>query len=99
MTGFALVPVPGAIVVSGRTLSLSLRYVCIASPIWRRLLRSFVALARSKMLVYAGTASAATIAMIAITTSNSISVKAREKQEFLVIDPVGKERMISIVSR
>jgi hypothetical protein len=39
------------------------------------------------------------IAMIASTTINSISVKAREKQELLVIDPGRKERMILIVSR
>ena len=37
--------------------SLSFRYICAAVPIWRRLLMSFVAFARSKALVRAGTAS------------------------------------------
>jgi len=34
------------------------------------------------------------MAMIAITTSNSINVKARANWEFLAIDPVGSEAMI-----
>jgi hypothetical protein len=67
-------------------------------PIWRRLLISFVALARSIALVYAGTASAATMAMTAITTSNSTRVKAREKQE-LAIDLVNSQRMILVIRR
>ena len=60
---------------------------------------SFVALARSEMLVYTGYTIDARIAMIASTTINSIRVKAREKQELLVIDAVCEERMILIVSR
>ena len=44
---------------------------------------SFVALARSDMLVYMGYTIDMRIAMIASTTINSISVKAREKREFL----------------
>jgi hypothetical protein len=39
------------------------------------------------------------MAITARTTINSISVKAREKQEFLVIGSVGEERIILIVSR
>jgi hypothetical protein len=50
------------------------------------------------MLVYIGYAIDIRIAMTARTTINSISVKQREKQEFLVIDLVGEERMILIVS-
>jgi hypothetical protein len=67
-------------------------------PIWRRLLISFVALARSEMLVYMGYTNDMRIAMIARTTITSISVKAREKQEFLVIDSVCEVRMILIGS-
>jgi len=46
------------------------------SPIWRRLLMSFVTFARSKTLVRAGTAMPRRIAMVAITTSSSIRVNA-----------------------
>jgi hypothetical protein len=38
------------------------------------------------------------MAMTASTTINSIRVKAREKREFLVIDSLGEEGMILIVS-
>ena len=68
-------------------------------PIWRRLLMSFVALARSEMLVYIGYTRDIRIAMIASTTITSISVKPRAKQEFLVIDLVGEEGMILMASR
>ncbi len=59
---------------------------------------SFVALARSEMLVYIGYTIDMRMAMIASTTITSIKVKAREKREFLVIDSLGEERMILIVS-
>jgi hypothetical protein len=39
------------------------------------------------------------MAITARTTINSISVKPREKQGFLVIDLIGEERMILMVSR
>jgi len=74
---------PGHVAVTGRSWSLSLRRVCIAMPICRRLLKSFVAFARSRTRVKAGSASAKMIMMIATTTSNSINVKARG--EFLTI--------------
>jgi len=48
--------------------------------------------------VYIGYTIDIRIAMTARTTITSISVKAREKQEFLVIDSVDEERMILIVS-
>ena len=51
------------------------------------------------MLVYMGYTIDIRIAMIASTTINSISVKARAKWEFLVIDLVAGEPMILIVSR
>src|SRR5437016_11204783 len=94
MTGFAFVPVPGAAVITGRMSSLSLRYVCIASPIWRRLLMSFVAFARSITPEETETASAPRMMMIAVTTSNSISVKARE--QFLVIQLLVKKATILV---
>src|SRR6516164_5531658 len=52
-------------------------YICVAAPTWRRLLVSFVAFALSKALVKAGITIAAKMAIIAITTSNSVKVKAR----------------------
>src|ERR1700756_4810340 len=59
-------------------------------PIWRRLLVSFVAFARSRAAAKAGIATAARMKMIAIVTSNSIRVKARLKRlgELLAIDLV-----------
>lgn len=48
-------------------------------PIWRRLLKSFVALARSDILVNMGYTIDMRMAMIANTTIISISVKARAK--------------------
>src|SRR6266568_8479131 len=65
------------------TPSMSFKKVCVAAPICRRLLKSFVAFALSRTRVKAGSASATMIMMIATTTSNSISVKARG--EFLTI--------------
>src|SRR2546430_2763482 len=65
---------PGHVAVTGRTWSLSFRRVCIAIPIWRRLLMSFVALARPRAAVNAGIATAKRIAMIPATMSHSISV-------------------------
>ena len=47
---------------------------------------SFVALARSDIFVYMGYTIDMRMAMIANTTINSISVKARAKWEFLAID-------------
>jgi hypothetical protein len=64
-------------VVENRMPLLSFMYICVASPIWRRLLRSLVAFALSRTLLKAGTTSAAKMAMVAITMSNSITVKAR----------------------
>ena len=64
-------------VVENRTPLLSFMYICVAAPIWRRLLRSFVALARSNTPLKTGRAIETRIVIIAITTSNSISVKAR----------------------
>ena len=60
------------------------------APIWRRLLMSFVAFARSRALLRAGMRIAASPIMIAITTSNSIRVKARSTGggELLVMDSV-----------
>src|SRR5438132_4056349 len=63
--------------VENRTPLLSFMYICVADPIWRRLLRSFVAFARSKTPLKAGRAIETRIVIVAITTSNSISVKAR----------------------
>ena len=84
-----LVLIPGHVAVTGRTWSLSLRRVCIAMPIWRRLLMSFVAFARCDMPKYAGYRKAIIMAMTARTTAISMRVKARAKQEFLVIGLVG----------
>ena len=77
-------------VVEKRTPLLSFMYICVAAPIWRRLLKSFVTFARSRALLTAGTRNAARILMVAITTSNSISVKARSTGggELLVMDVV-----------
>src|SRR5262245_29474295 len=77
MTGAAVWPIPGRALITGRMPSLSLRYVCVKTAICRRLLRSLVALARSRTLLKAGTAIAAKMLTVAITTSNSIRVKAR----------------------
>src|SRR5438309_2162971 len=73
-----------------RTPLLSFMYICVAAPIWRRLLRSFVTFARSRALLRAGTMIAARMKMVANTTSNSISVKARSTGggELLVMDVV-----------
>lgn len=60
------------------TPSLSFKYICVPRPIWRRLLKSCVALPRSCIPPMAGKRSAASTAMMAITTSISIRVKARE---------------------
>src|SRR5437899_11764988 len=76
MTGNAVVPIPGARFITGRIPSLSLRYVCMRMPIWRRLLMSFVAFALSRALLRDGMRIAASPIMIAITTSTSIRVKA-----------------------
>src|SRR5262245_57843795 len=85
----------------GNTPLLSFMYICVAAPIWRRLLVSFVAFALSKVLVKAGTTSAASMVTVAITTSNSIRVKARSKGggELLIMDFVGLGRMILRLSR
>src|SRR5690606_22388060 len=55
----------------------------IPIPIWRRLLAQFTRLARSLAFDSAGSNIAARIAMIAITTSSSISVNP----PFLLIGP------------
>src|SRR6266480_7631688 len=75
-------------VVENRTPLLSFMYICVASAIWRRLLRSFVTFARSKTLLKTGVAIAKRIMIVAITTSNSMRVKARSTGggELLVMD-------------
>ena len=73
----------------GNTPSLSFMYICVAAPIWRRLLVSFAAFARSRTLVKTGMAIAARMPSVTITTSNSIRVKARARGgggELLVIE-------------
>ena len=69
----------------------------MSMPSWRRLLMSFVAFALSIARVRAGTASAAMIAMIPITTSNSINVNARG--EFLTIRFFNLEATILVFAR
>src|SRR6266487_2991308 len=96
MTGAAVVPIPGRAFITGRTLSLSLRYVCIAMPIWRRLLKSFVTFARSRALLKAGTAIPTRMAMIAITTSISMSVKAREYFFFIGGISLGSDTVLGL---
>src|SRR6185295_19162161 len=66
----------------GITSTLSVAVICKAIPHWRRFERQFVACARCLALESAGNRSAARIAMMAITTSNSISVKPRGGWEF-----------------
>src|SRR2546430_15136603 len=85
---------PGAAFITGRMPSLSLRYVCVRRAICRRLLRSFVTFARSRTLLKAGTAIAARIMMVAITTSNSIRAKARENFLFIGGISLGKRHDI-----
>jgi hypothetical protein len=60
---------------SGNRSSKSCRYICTASPIWRMLLRHCVCRAFSRACANTGNRIAAKIAIIAITTSSSISVK------------------------
>src|SRR5262245_30931630 len=62
----------------GRKSLLSLAYRLSAKAIWRLLLTQLIPLARSFARNNAGSSIAARMAMIAITTSNSISVNARE---------------------
>src|SRR5260221_1810334 len=56
-------------------------YITMPNIIWRLLLRSVVSWARFFAWDNAGNSIAARIAMIAITTSNSIRVKARSETE------------------
>src|SRR5579864_5455013 len=57
---------------------LSLTNMLLAIPIWRRLLTQFACVAFNFVRASAGTRIAARIAIIAITTSNSMSVKPQE---------------------
>src|SRR5206468_1024283 len=74
---FGLTCVIHEVAVENTTPLLSFMYICVAVPIWRRLLRSFVTLARSRTPLKTGTAIAARMLIVTITTSNSMSVKAR----------------------
>ena len=68
---------PCSVADPGKTPLLSFMYICVADPIWRRLLRSFVTFARSKTLVKAGIGNCHQDARsVAITTINSMRVKA-----------------------
>src|SRR5207249_1161334 len=60
----------------GGSFRLSCPYICKAKPTWRMLLMQAIRLPFSLALDRTGKSIAARIAMIAITTSNSISVKA-----------------------
>src|ERR1700722_15271720 len=51
-------------------------YISNANPIWRRSLLHWMTFARSFALARTGSSSAARIAMMAMTTNNSINVKA-----------------------
>ena len=54
----------------------SARYKVVAIPIWRKLFRHAVCLARALAFESAGKSMAAKMAIMAMTTSNSISVNA-----------------------
>jgi hypothetical protein len=62
-----------------------LRYIAVPIPICRRLFRQAVCLAFAFALAKAGNSMAARIAMIAITTNNSINVNPPRQQCFLPI--------------
>src|SRR5436190_22259551 len=63
----------------GRRSSLSSPYICIASPIWRRLPVQAMVLPFSLARPSVGKSMLARMEMIAITTSSSINVKARSR--------------------
>src|SRR5258706_15645560 len=65
----------GAVFKGGRKSLLSPAYIIIASPICLLLLRQTIALALDLALASAGSNIAARIAMIAMTTNNSMRVK------------------------
>src|ERR1017187_6333743 len=62
----------------GGSFPMSDSYMAKASPIWCMLLRQAVRFAFALARVSAGRSSAAKMAMMAITTNSSMSVKARE---------------------
>src|ERR1035441_9785112 len=78
---------------SGKSSLLSSANILMPRPIWCRLELQLMVHARCLALLNAGSSSAARMAMMAITTSNSINVNARSMEvgfrDFIMLSSVG----------